>query len=122
MQIADLLSRAGVSLPHNDVPRPDAAQERAAAYALARTRLHALLPTSGIVLGPPETEDKLEISVLAHAILRAGDELDAQRLQRAERLRVAYLRGEFEIDVTRLAARMLPGLMAAEISGEEQAE
>ncbi len=90
---------------------PDAARDRTASQSLERARLHALLPSSGIEVGPPEAEDKLEISPLAHAILRAGEELDSERWQRTETIRVAYLRGDWETNDLALAARLLPGLM-----------
>lgn len=68
MQIADLLWRTG-ALPGvgGEITKPDSGLDRAASPALERARLHALLPTSGILLAPPEAEDKLDISPLAHA-------------------------------------------------------
>ncbi len=107
MQIGDLLARTGTG-----VSPPDHPTDRGAAQAAERARLQALLPSSGIDLHPPETEDKLSISPLAHAILRAGEALDAERWDRVEVLRTSYLRGDWAADAALIAARMLPGLMA----------
>ncbi|MCU0228954.1 MAG: hypothetical protein MUF01_15085 [Bryobacterales bacterium] len=109
MQIGDLLARTGAG-----VPAPDHAAERAAAQAAERARLQALLPSSGIHLHPPETEDKLYISPLTHTILRAGEALDSERLARVEQLRARYLQGGWEVDDFHVAARMLPGLSSGD--------
>lgn len=108
MQISDVLLRAGLGSP-----RTEESRDQTGAAALERARLRALLPGSGISVAPPEAEDKLEISPLAHALLRAGEELDAARWQRVEALRVAYLRGQWEAEAETIAPRMLPGLRAA---------
>lgn len=112
MQIADLLWRTG-ALPGagGEITRADSGRDRAASPALERARLHALLPTSGILLAPPEAEDKLDISPLAHAIVRAGDALDMERAYRVEALRAAFLRGDWDADDSLVASRLLPGLM-----------
>ncbi|MCW5965810.1 MAG: hypothetical protein KIT83_17355 [Bryobacterales bacterium] len=117
MHIADLLSRSG-ALPGagGEFTSPESVRDRAASPALERARLHALLPTSGILLAPPEAEDKLDISPLAHAIMRAGDALDMESAYRVEALRAAYLRGDWEADDSLVASRLLPGLLSSATS------
>lgn len=101
MQLADLFSRAGIG-----APQPETAPNLVAPRSPHRTRLDALLPSSGIVLGPPESEDKLDLSSLAHAILRTDEQLQLDQAQRVERLRVAFLRDDLEVDADALASAL----------------
>ncbi len=117
MPIGELLSQIGVSPARIPAPRPET--ERAGArgqdtnlYGLSRARLEALLPESGIVVGPPEADDRLEISPLAHAILRAGVEMDGVESERVAQLRAAYVGGVWEPDTLRVASGLVASAVA----------
>lgn len=122
MQIGEWLSQIGGFPTGTDPARqdgtpPGAVHPGGGLPALGRARLEALLPTSGIQTGPPDTEDRLDISPLAHAILRANVELDGAETERAGLLRIAYFDGSWEPDAGQIALRLLSAPDIDPVSG-----
>jgi hypothetical protein len=118
MQLTDILSRVGMLPPLGDGLAEGATpggtrKQLAGGRHLAGTggareaNLGALLPSSGLSLGPPEVEDRLELSPVAHAILRAVDQLDQMQSERVAALRAGYLGEGLELEEELLAARLL---------------
>jgi hypothetical protein len=124
MRIGDLLSQNDVGVIRPEPQRQDVERtgpgghNHLSLYGLSRARLQALLPDSGIVVGPPAAEDRLEISPLAHAILRAGVEMDSVESQRVGRLHLAYMGGTWEPDASQTAR----ALIAATVKAQQQAD
>jgi hypothetical protein len=118
MELTDLLSRVGVisplpesgadaSPPRKALKDPGGADGTRSGRQVAGAHLDALLPTSGVTIGPPELDDKLDLSPLAHAILRAVDQLEVIQSARVGELRSGFLREGLEVDADLLAARLM---------------
>jgi anti-sigma28 factor (negative regulator of flagellin synthesis) len=92
MQIQDLLIRPGAT-PAESAP--------------ATVPVKELLPASGVSIGPPSAEDKVEISPLANLLLQASNQFAEAEAERVARLHTSYARGYWKVDPERLAARMI---------------
>ena len=115
MQVSDLELRPLTGL------RPEAGLESSKGTAPNR-RLEELLPASGISLAPPATEDRLEISPLAHAILQASQHLETLQEERIASLRLQYLRGGLEVEDRVSARSIVDALLAESAPGAEARE
>lgn len=88
-------------------------------------KVQELLPASGISIGPPSAEDRVEISVFAHTLLQASRHLADGEDERVERLHAAYARGRWTPDPERMASRLVASLevRAAELgAGNDEQE
>lgn len=106
MQIQDLLIRPGTT-PAESPPSP--------------VRVKELLPPSGISIGPPSAEDKVEISPLANVVLKANHYLTEAEEDRVERLHTSYARGFWQADPDRVAASLVKQMLADGLEGAETA-
>lgn len=73
-------------------------------------KVQELLPASGISIGPPTAEDRVEISVFAHTLLQANRHLADGEEDRVEQLHAAYARGRWMPDAERMASRLVASL------------
>jgi hypothetical protein len=97
MQIQDLLIRPGTT-PAEPAPSP--------------VRVKELLPATGVSIGPPSAEDKVEISPLANVVLQANNQLAESEEDRVERLHASYARGFWQIDAQQTAASLVKRMLA----------
>lgn len=82
----------------------------------ASERVEALLPTSGISIGPPSAEDRVEISPLAHALTRMNQRLAELEVDHVNALRMHYIQGSYEVEAENLARAMLRTFSIADVS------
>jgi hypothetical protein len=97
MQIQDLLIRPGTT-PAESPPSP--------------VRIKELLPPTGVSIGPPGAEDKVEISPLANVVLQANNHLAESEEDRVERLHASYARGHWQADAQLTAASLVSRMLA----------
>lgn len=102
MQIQDMLIRPGAT-PAESAPSP--------------VRMKELLPATGVSIGPPSAEDKVEISPLANVVLQANNQLAEAEENRVERLHASYARGYWQADAAQTAASLVNRMLAEGLEG-----